>query len=247
MARSGRSRAAFALPAIALVACCVGGPARAATIQELIDNNNGMITVGGLKFTFDKDSVSGNRNAMQIEVVPVGNNGLEFQLNPIIMLVSNMTAGQTEKVTITYTVMSTAEIYAAHLGVSSFARDTRNGAAAGGTEMFAEDNLMLYQGTEPPMIVRDGFFANPLMMLTVTNMGSATVPVRGPGGQDEAQLRSITNTFDVVPEPASVVLASLGALGVLLRVGFVKVTRIKPDAVRPLRLRRDWGRGRSGR
>ena len=218
MSRSKRSRMAPAALFLALAAWTGSDAARGGTIQDLIDNNNGMITVGPLKFTFNANSVTGNRNAMQIEVVPVGDNGLEFRLNPIIMLVSNMTSGQTEKVTIKYTVMSTAEIYGAHLDAIFFARDTRNGAASGATETFAEDNLMLYAGTEPPPIVRDGFLTNPLLMLTVTNVGIATVPVRGPGGQDEAQLRSITHTFDVVPEPATAITAVLGGL-VILGIG----------------------------
>jgi hypothetical protein len=177
--------------------------ARADTIQELLDKKNGMITVGPLKFTFTDLSVSGNRTAAQVEVTPVDSNGIEFRINPGLRLDSNMQSDQTEKIEISYTVMATAPILNASLSDDAFAQFTANGASAGVTETV--DNQSLYVGTQPPNNVSSAALPDKPMMVTVDNKGEIQVPVRGQGAnQDEAQLNTITNTFTVAPEPATI-------------------------------------------
>lgn len=193
------------------------GETRAATIQSLIDNNNGMIQVGMLKFTFEAGAVTGDRTAAQIEVTPVDSNGIEFRLNPGFMLLSDMVAAQTQSVTITYTVMSICSFTAAGMDSGNFAQNTANGASAGATTTFAENNVMLYKGSPPPDTVKMAAIPNLPTTLTVTNVGRVHVPLRGQGGsQDEAQLTTITNTFAVVPEPSTFALAALAGAGAVL-------------------------------
>jgi PEP-CTERM motif len=206
----------------ALLAVCLAWAQSsfAVTIKDIVDGG-GMITSGKLKFTFDKDSVSGMRvsgpiTADQIDVNIVAG-GIEFSPNPMIDLKSNQKMD--EEVTITYTVMAT--VGAISRAGLSFTGYVEVAATSEVTKTFIGRNEELHVfmkqdggGNPTSQNNQSVDFADMPTMLSVKEVGHVGTSLNQQ--QRTAQLTSMTNTFLVVPEPSTVLLGSIGFLGVVL-------------------------------
>ena len=192
----------------------------AETIQELVEdvNKKGVITVGIYTFTFDNNSVTGDRTWDQVSLATVGTNGIEFTINPQLRLDSQGAGvAKNASIDIKYSVTSTQDMKKASLSNNAFSQYAANNASAVVTESLNGVGDLVVgvpRTNNVPVLTFDG-----TMSLTVDNAGRLYTPPRGPGdNQDEAQLSTITNTFDT-PEPSSLTISSVlfGAVGVAWR------------------------------
>jgi hypothetical protein len=211
---------AFVLATCSLLAMEVCAPcdACAGTIHDLVKDanggkdgaNDGEITVGKFTFTFDSSNggVSGNRNWDQVSLAPADSNGLTFTIDPALSLASNQMFAQSASINIDYTVTSTVSIIGAGLSDNAAAQDLAQTAKSGVTET-VNPGGKLYVGEEQnkPNVPSISFAE--AMTLNVFNFGDLSIPDRRGGAMDTATLSIITNTFDVVPEPPTLIVWSL--------------------------------------
>jgi hypothetical protein len=195
------------------------------SIADIVKNDGGKFTTGNLTFTFDANSVSSDTfgdnytpTAANVFVTAVAG-GIQFSISPMATLRGKVS--QTDKITINYSVAATNSIFAAGLSFTGFAMGVN--ASSSATETFPdghnemmnvftravddkpEDNQNQNNQSVP--------FPDMPLTLSVRDVGELSIPNRGGPGESDTQITSITNTFAVVPEPSSFVLASTAALG----------------------------------
>ncbi len=215
--------------ALLTLGLCLGiglSECRAGSIQNIIDNDGGVITSGKLTFTFTNASVANDPanppanviftppTAATIDVTVVAG-GLTFSFNPFLSLTTALAI--TQKVTISYTVAAGGGISGAGLAFSGLAVDINTGSDLTETFTGRNETLNVFSNKDNGGAVtsqnnQSVLFNNNPLTLSVVNTGTLTTGVRGNGAQSTAQLSEITNTFSVVPEPASLGGASIGAL-----------------------------------
>jgi hypothetical protein len=197
----------------------------AGTIASIVANDNGKFSVGTFTFTFTDQSVSDNPavTSDQITVAAVGTIGIEFTIDLGSgqgLRLDSMGDGvaRNASIDIKYSVTSTRNIGGAGLDNNAFAQFKANGAYSQVTESLGNGST-LYKGSGATSQVNVlGANFTGVASLDVDNAGALYTPARGAGGnQDEAQLSSITNTFGVVPEPATIWLLITGGLLLLVR------------------------------
>ena len=197
----------------------------AGTIASIVTNDNGKLTVGTFTFTFTDQSVSGNPaiTADQVNVAAVGTNGIEFTIDlgsgqGLRLDSKGEGVAKNLSIDIKYTVVSTVKIGGAGLDDNAFAQFKPNGAYSQVTESLGNGST-LFKGsgaTSQDNALSANF--DGVASLEVDNAGALDTPPRGAGpNQDEAQLSIITNTFGVVPEPATIWLFITGLLLLLVR------------------------------
>ena len=214
------------LKAIAIIATCwlivadwcTPNVVCAGTIKQLLDDQGGEITVATYTFTFTNTSVSGDRTSEQVSVAAVGNNGIEFTIDPELRLDSlGEGVAKNQSIDIDYTVTSSVPITFAGLDSNAFAQFKANGAFSQVTESLGNGSTLFFGSGDTQANVLGVNFAG-VMTLTVNNAGRLHTPLRGPGpNQDEAQLAFITNTFSTIPEPSTALLLSFGLVGLAWR------------------------------
>jgi hypothetical protein len=197
----------------------------AGTIASIVANDNGKLTVGTFTFTFTDQSVSGNPavTSDQVSVAAVGTNGIEFTIDlgsgqGLRLDSKGDGVARSASIDIKYTVASTVNIGGAGLDNNAFAQFKANGAYSQVTESLGNGST-LFKGsgaTSQANVLGVNFTG--VASLDVDNAGALYTPPRGAGpNQDEAQLSTITNTFGVVPEPATIWLLITGGLFLLVR------------------------------
>lgn len=193
------------------------------TIASIEQNDQGMISVGSLTFTFFTNGEGGDTSvssdtfdnkyvvtAANVGVTTVGG-GLQFTFNPTPTL--GGATSQTDKVTITYSVADTVGIASAGLSFGGSAEGDST-ASSSVTEMLSDGTMMKVFTMDSGDNVQNNQSAaisNLPMTLTVTDTGQLSIPTRGNGATSSTQLTSITNTFNL-PEPSSFVVVSFTAL-----------------------------------
>jgi hypothetical protein len=194
------------------------------TIADIVKNDGGKFTVGGLTFTFTDTSVSSDTfgdnytpTASNVLVTAV-TGGVEFSLDQMATLRGKVS--QTDKITITYSVAAGKGIGAAGLSFTGFAMGID--ASSSVTETFPDGhnesiNVFTTAVDDDPSHNKgknnqSASFSDKPMTLSVQDVGQLSIPNRGGPGESDTQLTSMTNTFTIVPEPSSFVLASTAGL-----------------------------------
>jgi hypothetical protein len=197
--------------------------ARATTIQTILDNG-GSLKVGQLTFMFTNQSVGGSYaqgdyDPSKIEVEQVAG-GLKFIPMPMLDLKTDM-GGQSLQVTIKFKVTATRGI--SRVGLTFTPGQIQIGGTAEATKTLsdgADDMLRVFKTNNDERFTQkltDAVnLANLPTSLMVEDVGRVSLSVNQ-GNQRTIQLLDLTNTFAVVPEPSSLVLACaaipLGLLG----------------------------------
>ena len=193
------------------------------TIASIVADNGGNLTVGGLTFTFNGDSVTsdtflnGNKPTAADIIVTTVVDGVRFSLsNPAVL------AGQTSmtaSITIKYSVASTIGLSTAGLSfrgeaggvdASSSVKETISGDADATLNVYtiATNDMPKDNNNQNN---QSAALAGTPMNLSVTDVGTLFIPNRGDGAKNGASLLGITNTFGV-PEPSTFVLAAIATL-----------------------------------
>jgi len=190
-------------------------------------NNEATLTSGGLTFSFDKTDVLGSTfpmaSAPTLDTVFVSTSGnaITFTFNPALSV--SGAAAQNFDVTVIYTVTSDLPLYAAGLSFTGnvpaeIGNSSNPLANSSVTKMLSDGvNLNVFMKNDMNSVLstqnnQSASLPDMPQMLTVTDTGNLSIPVRGGGGTGSATLNSFTNTFSAVPEPSSLVVASVSAL-----------------------------------
>jgi hypothetical protein len=203
-----------ALFSVLFLSTCGLQAARAGTtIDDIVKNNGGVITVGQFKFTFNDESVSGDNpnggmytNA-NIEVTEVSG-GLQFTPSPMLTIFTKK-QGEGRTLTIKYKVMGTGEgITGATLSFTP--GQVEIGGTSEVTESILNESLHVFRSNDQGVITEEFTqsvsFANNQEDLDITDVARVGL---GPEQQNGRmiQLLDLTNTFAPIPEPSTLILA----------------------------------------
>jgi hypothetical protein len=197
------------------------------SIASIVADVGGKFTVGSLTFMFDGSSVSSDAfdgpytpTAANIFVTAVGG-GVEFTIQNMVALRGQ--AAKTSSLTINYSVTAPVGIGGAGLSYTGFAQG--DNASSSVTETFPDGHTEMMsvfsrgiddtEANNQKQNNQSTSFDDQPLTLKVRDVGTLSIPDRGGDARSDTSLTNITNTFTVVPEPSSLLIAAFGTLAAL--------------------------------